>query len=178
MDVNRSAGETICLKLLHDCDADTLLRLPTGIFYAQGMKANVLFFDRRAGSAQAATPVASPSGCTTCAPTKHFTLKTKPLQRADLDEFVSLYRPGAIAQRQPTWSEAHPEGRWRCYDLEDLFARDKISLDLFSPKDGSLLDSDTLPDPDAIAAEDHRRPAQRPGADGRDPGGPLEPSPT
>jgi type I restriction enzyme M protein len=176
MDVNRSAGETICLKLLHNCEADTLLRLPTGIFYAQGMKANVLFFDRRAGSAQAATTVAS--GCTTCAPTKHFTLKTKPLQRADLDEFVSLYRPGAIAQRQPTWSEAHPEGRWRCYDLEDLFARDKISLDLFSPKDGSLLDSDTLPDPDAIAAEERRRPAQRPGADGRDPGGPLEPSPT
>jgi type I restriction enzyme M protein len=66
---------------------------------------------------------------------------------------VSLYRPGAIDQRQPTWSEATPEGRWRCYDLDDLLARDKISLDLFWLKDDSLLDSDNLPDPDVIAAE-------------------------
>jgi type I restriction enzyme M protein len=128
----------------------TLLRLPTGIFYAQGVKANVLFFDRRAGSAQAATRKLWIYDLRT---NKHFTLKTQPLQRADLDEFVSLYRPGAIDQRQPTWSEATPEGRWRCYDLDDLLARDKISLDLFWLKDDSLLDSDNLPDPDVIAAE-------------------------
>jgi type I restriction enzyme M protein len=128
----------------------TLLRLPTGIFYAQGVKANVLFFDRRAGSAKASTKRLWVYDLRT---NKHFTLKTNPLQRADLDEFVRLYQPGAIEQRQPTWSEANPEGRWRSYDLEDLLARDKISLDLFWLKDDSLLDSDNLLDPDLIAAE-------------------------
>jgi type I restriction enzyme M protein len=144
------AGEVIRRKLLHECDVHTLLRLPTGIFYAQGVKANVLFFDRRAGSAQASTRRLWVYDLRT---NKHFTLKTKPLQRTDLDEFVSLYKPGAIDQRQPTWSEQNPEGRWRSYDLEELQARDKISLDLFWLKDDSLLDSDNLPDPDVIAAE-------------------------
>jgi type I restriction enzyme M protein len=144
------AGEVIRRKLLHECDVHTLLRLPTGIFYAQGVKANVLFFDRRAGSAQASTRRLWLYDLRT---NKHFTLKTKPLQRTDLDEFVSLYKPGAIDQRQPTGSEQNPEGRWRSYDLEELQARDKISLDLFWLKDDSLLDSDNLPDPDVIAAE-------------------------
>jgi type I restriction enzyme M protein len=84
---------------------------------------------------------------------QHFTLKTKPLQPADLEEFVSLYQPGAIAERQPTWSEENPNGRWRAYELEELLARDKINLDLFWLKDESLLDADNLPDPDVIAAE-------------------------
>ena len=66
---------------------------------------------------------------------------------------MGLYKPGAIDQRQPTWSEEFPDGRWRCYELEDLLARDKISLDLFWLKDESLLDSDALPHPDVIAAE-------------------------
>jgi type I restriction enzyme M protein len=66
---------------------------------------------------------------------------------------VSLYKPGAIDQRQPTWSEQTPDGRWRTYELEDLLARDKISLDLFWLKDDSLLDSDNLPEPDVIASE-------------------------
>ena len=144
------AGEVIRLKLLHECDVHTLLRLPTGIFYAQGVKANVLFFDRRAGSAQASTKRLWVYDLRT---NKHFTLKTNPLQRSDLDEFVGLYKPGAIDQRQPTWSEEFPDGRWRCYELEDLLARDKISLDLFWLKDESLLDSDALPHPDVIAAE-------------------------
>jgi len=144
------AGETIRLKLLHECDVHTLLRLPTGIFYAHGVKANVLFFDRRAGSAQAATRRLWVYDLLT---NQHFTLKTKPLQRADLDEFMSLYGPGAIHHRQPTWSDASPDGRWRCYHLEDLLARDKISLNLFWLKDDSLLDSDSLPDPDLISAE-------------------------
>ncbi len=129
---------------------NTLLRLPTGIFYAQGVKANVLFFDRRAGSAQASTKRLWVYDLRT---NKHFTLKTNPLQRSDLDEFVGLYKPGAIDQRQPTWNEESPDGRWRCYALEELLARDKISLDLFWLKDESLLDSDNLPEPDVIAAE-------------------------
>ena len=73
--------------------------------------------------------------------------------RATVEEFVSLYQPGAIQQRQPTWSEQTPDGRWRCYELEDLLARDKISLDLFRLKDDSLLDSDILPEPDVIGSE-------------------------
>ena len=155
------AGEVIRLKLLHECDVHTLLRLPTGIFYAQGVKANVLFFDRRIGSAQASTKRLWVYDLRT---NKHFTLKTNPLQRADLDEFVSLYKPGAINQRQPTWSEQTLDGRWRCYELEDLLARDKISLDLFWLKDDSLLDSDNLPEPDVIAsaiAEDLRSVLER-----------------
>jgi type I restriction enzyme M protein len=66
---------------------------------------------------------------------------------------VALYKPGAIADRQPSWSEANPEGRWRAYGLEELLAGDKINLDLSWHKDDSLLDSDNLPDPDVIAAE-------------------------
>jgi type I restriction enzyme M protein len=144
------AGEVIRLKLLHECDVHTLLRLPTGIFYAQGVKANVLFFERRAGSPKAATRRLWVYDLRT---NRHFTLKTRPLQRADLEEFVSLYQPGAIDERQPTWSEANPDGRWRAYELEELLARDRINLDLFWLKDDSLLDSDSLPEPDLIAAE-------------------------
>jgi len=62
-------------------------------------------------------------------------------------------RTDAIDQRQPTWSEQTPAGRWRCYELEDLLARDKISHDLFWLKDESLLDSDNLPEPDVIPSE-------------------------
>jgi type I restriction enzyme M protein len=114
------------------------------------VKANVLIFDRRIGSAQSSTKRLWVYDLRT---NKHFTLKTNPLQRSDLDEFVSLYKPGAINQRQPTWSEQTLAGRWRCYELEDLLARDKISLDLFWLKDDSLLDSDNLPEPDVIASE-------------------------
>jgi type I restriction enzyme M protein len=114
------------------------------------VKANVLFFDRRAGSGQASTKRLWVYDLRT---NKHFTLKTNPLQRSDLDEFVSLYKPGATHQRQPTWSEQTPAGRWRSYELEDLLARDKISLDLFWLKDESLLDSDNLPELDVIASE-------------------------
>ena len=113
--------------------------------YAQGVKANVLFFERRAGSAQAATKRLWVYDLRT---NKHFTLKTRPLQPSDLEEFVQLYKPGTIAERQPTWSEANPEGRWRAYELEELLARDKLNLDLFWLKDESLLDADNLPDPD------------------------------
>ncbi len=105
----------------------TLLRLPTGIFYAQGVKANVLFFDRRAGSAQASTKRLWVYDLRT---NKHFTLKTNPLQRSDLDEFVSLYKPGAIDQRQPTWSDQTPEGRWRSYELDVIAS--EIAEDLRS----------------------------------------------
>jgi type I restriction enzyme M protein len=144
------AGETVRRKLLHECDVHTLLRLPTGIFYAQGVKANVLFFDRKPASPDPWTRKLWVYDLRT---NKHFTLKTNPLRRGDLEELVSLYKPGAHHQRTPTWSAENPEGRWRAYDYAALAARDKWSLDLFWLKDSSLLDSESLPDPDEIAEE-------------------------
>ena len=84
------AGETIRRKLLDSCDVHTLLRLPTGVFYAQGVKANVLFFDRKPASE---TPWTKWLWIYDLRTNKHFTLKTNPLKRADLDDFVSCYNP-------------------------------------------------------------------------------------
>jgi type I restriction enzyme M protein len=144
------AGETIRRKLLTECDVHTLLRLPTGIFYAQGVKANVLFFDRKPAATKPWTRKLWVYDLRT---NQHFTLKTNPLTRAHLDEFVSLYKPGAIDKRRATWSEKAPEGRWRSYTYDELIARDKCSLDLTWLKDDSLLDAENLPEPDEIAAE-------------------------
>jgi type I restriction enzyme M protein len=83
----------------------------------------------------------------------HFTLKTKPLKRADLDEFVECYRPENRHRRQPTWGDANPDGRWRCFGYEELAKRDKLNLDLFWLKDRSLEDAESLPDPDVLAQE-------------------------
>ena len=83
----------------------------------------------------------------------HFTLKENPLQRSDLDEFVTCYNPANRHDRRPTWSPDNPEGRWRSYTYEELVKRDKLNLDLFWLKDKSLEDSESLPDPDIIAAE-------------------------
>jgi type I restriction enzyme M protein len=144
------AGETIRRRLLAECDVHTLLRLPTGIFYAQGVKANVLFFDRKPASPKPWTRKLWVYDLRT---NQHFTLKTNPMKRASLDEFVALYKAGAPQKREATWSEANPEGRWRSYDYDELVSRDKCSLDLFWLKDDSLLDADNLPEPDVIAAE-------------------------
>lgn len=145
------AGETVRRKLLHECDVHTLLRLPTGIFYAQGVKANVLFFDRRAASEQAQTSKLWVYDLRT---NQHFTLKTNPLKRADLDEFVACYNPTNRHDRRATWDEAeNPTGRWRAYEYAELVAREKASLDLFWLKDEALEASANLPAPEVIAAE-------------------------
>ena len=137
------AGATIRRKLLAECDVHTLLRLPTGIFYAQGVKANVLFFDRKAGSDEVQTKDLWIYDLRT---NKHFTLKTRPLTRADLDDFVQSYRAGARNQRQES-------ERFRRFPYDELIARDKTSLDLFWLRDESLDDTDNLPAPGVIAAE-------------------------
>ena len=144
------AGEVVRRKLMHECDLHTLLRLPTGIFYAQGVKANVLFFDRRPGAKQAATKAVWIYDLRT---NKHFTLKENRLTRADLDDFVACYQPGSRQKRKATWSETSPQGRWRPYTFEEISARDKASLDIFWLRDESLEDSSTLPDPDVLAQE-------------------------
>jgi len=144
------AGETIRRKLLAECDVHTLLRLPTGVFYAQGVKANVLFFDKRPGSE---VPWTNRLWIYDLRTNKHFTLKTNPLARADLDEFVECFKPENRVQRVPTWTELNPEGRWRAFTYEELVARDKASLDIFWLKDKDLEDLDSLPEPDVLAEE-------------------------
>jgi type I restriction enzyme M protein len=137
------AGETVRRKLLDECEVHTLLRLPTGVFYAQGVKANVLFFDRRAGSERAATEKLWIYDFRT---NQHFTLKTNPLQREDLDEFVAIYNPANRHAR--TESE-----RFRAFSHDELVKRDKASLDIFWLRDDSIEDSENLPAPEVIAAE-------------------------
>jgi type I restriction enzyme M protein len=145
------AGETVRRKLLHECDVHTLLRLPTGIFYAQGVKANVLFFDKREGSDQAQTSKLWSYDLRT---NEHFTLKANPLKRADLDEFVKCYNPADRHTRKATWNEKkNPDGRWRAYSYDDLVGRDKASLDIFWLKDEALEASANLPAPSVIATE-------------------------
>ncbi|WP_243373307.1 class I SAM-dependent DNA methyltransferase [Geotalea sp. SG265] len=141
------AGETIRRKLLHECDVHTLLRLPTGLFYAQGVKANVLFFDKKPASE---TPWTKKLWIYDLRTNMHFTLKINPLQRKDLDEFVTLCNPANRHERTPTWSESSPDGRWRAYSYEEIIARDKASLDIFWLRDESLEDSDNLPEPGVI----------------------------
>ena len=144
------AGETVRKNLLKECDVHTLLRLPTGLFYAQGVKANVLFFDRKPGAKESWTKTVWVYDLRT---NKHFTLKTKRLTRTDLAEFVECYRPGDRHRRAGTWSDETPNGRWRPYSYDEIINRDKISLDLFWLRDESLEDSASLPDPHILAQE-------------------------
>ena len=144
------AGETVRRNLLKQCDVHTLLRLPTGIFYAQGVKANVLFFDAKPAQEQAWTKKLWVYDFRT---NMHFTLKTNSLKRADLDDFVKCYKPKTRHRRKSTWSEEEPQGRWRCYEYDDLLKRDKASLDIFWLRDKSLEESEDLPDPHVLAQE-------------------------
>jgi type I restriction enzyme M protein len=144
------AGETVRRNLMQQCDVHTLLRLPTGIFYAQGVKANVLFFDAKPAQEKPWTKKLWVYDLRT---NIHCTLKQNPLVRGDLDEFVECYKPGDRQKRRQNWSEKNPEGRWRAFDYEELIKRDKVNLDLFWLKDKSLEDSDDLPEPDLLAEE-------------------------
>jgi len=128
----------------------TLLRLPTGVFYAQGVKANVIFFDKKPAREKAWTRQLWIYDLRT---NQNFTLKTRQLQRSDLDEFVACYNPQNRMERQSTWSEENPEGRWRVFDYEELIARDKVNLDIFWLRDESLEDSANLPEPEVLAQE-------------------------
>ncbi len=146
------AGETIRRKLLHECDVHTLLRLPTGLFYAQGVKANVLFFDKKPAERNAVDEEA---------------LDLRPAHQQALhaqDQPAEARGPGRVraaattrrtaTTARPTWSAgADPDGRWRAYAYDELMARDKASLDIFWLRDETLADSDNLPPPDVIAQE-------------------------
>jgi len=144
------AGETVRRNLLQQFDVHTLLRLPTGIFYAQGVKANVFFFDAKPAQEKAWTSKLWVYDLRT---NMHFTLKTNPMKAADLADFVACYNPDNRHERKGTWGEDNAEGRWRCFDYDELLKRDKLNLDIFWLKDKSLEDSENLPEPDVLAQE-------------------------
>lgn len=145
------AGETIRRKILENTNLHTVLRLPTGIFYANGVKANVIFFDNKEASPNPWTKEVWYYDYRT---NIHHTLKKKPLHFENLKEFIKCYNPENRHKRKATWDEkTNPEGRWRNFTYEELIARDKTSLDLFWLKDKSLTDLDNLPEPDDLAEE-------------------------
>lgn len=129
------AGEVLRKKLLTDFNLHTILRLPTGIFYANGVKTNVLFFEK-------GSPTKETWFYDYRTGVKH-TQATKPLKRSDLDDFVSCYN---AKKRKETWSEETPVGRWRKYSVKELLARDKTSLDITWIKDKDDIEDVTLAD--------------------------------
>jgi type I restriction enzyme M protein len=137
------AGETVRRKLLQECDVHTLLRLPTGVFYAQGVKANVLFFDRKSA---AEAPWTRELWVYDLRTNTHFTLKQNPLRYEHLEGFVEAYKPEK--RRDRVESE-----RFKRFNYDELVQRDKVSLDLIWLRDDSLEDMDNLPPPDVIARE-------------------------
>lgn len=137
------AGEKIRRKLLENCDVHTILRLPTGIFYAQGVKANVVFFDAKPKDGQTHTKGIWFYDLRT---NKHFTLKTRTLKLDDLQDFISCYNPENRHERVAT-------ERFKFFSYEELMARDKASLDIFWLKDDSLENLDDLPPPEVMQQE-------------------------
>jgi type I restriction enzyme M protein len=136
-------GETIRKNLLSECDVHTILRLPTGIFYAQGVKANVVFFDRKPASE---TPWTLETWIYDLRTNKHFTLKQKPLTRSDLDDFVTCFQAADRSKRVET-------DRFKKFTYGELIARDKVNLDITWLKDDGEIDAADLPDPDILIAE-------------------------
>ena len=133
-------GERIRKDLLEKCNLHTILRLPIGIFYAQGVKTNVLFFTR--GKADKGN-------------TKEVWIydlrsdmpsfgKTNPLKPEHFNEFIACYADGDLSKREETYSEENPNGRWRRFGIEDIMARDKTSLDITWMKNNDDADDRTL----------------------------------
>ena len=139
----RGAGETIRQQLLNQFDVHTLLRLPTGIFYAQGVKANVLFFDKKPAREE---PWTQKLWIYDLRTNKRFTLKTNPLTDNDLQDFITVYNPDNRDARTET-------ERFRAFSYEELIEREHVNLDIFWLKDGSSEDSADLPAPDVLVAE-------------------------
>jgi type I restriction enzyme M protein len=144
------AGETVRKKLLETTEVHTILRLPTGIFYANGVKANVVFFDNKPSSKD---PWTKEIWFYDYRTNIHHTLKKNPLKLSDLQDFITCYNAKNRHKRKETWSETTPDGRWRKFSYDEIIGRDKTSLDITWLKDKSLADLDNLPDPDVLAEE-------------------------
>ena len=137
------AGETLRRRLLADFDLHTMLRLPTGIFYAQGVKANVLFFDKKPASEQPWTTEA---------------LGLRPAHQPALHaeaEPAAASAPRRVRRRLPAPARPRDERveseRWKSFTYDELIARDKVNLDITWLRDESLEDADNLPAPEIIA---------------------------
>ncbi len=128
---------------MENCDVHTVLRLPTGIFYAQGVKANVVFFDAKPKDGKVHTKGVWFYDLRT---NKHFTLKTRTLKLDDLQDFIHCYNPENGHQRIGN-------ERFKFFSYEDLLARDKARLDIFWLKDDSLDNLEDLPPPDVLQQE-------------------------
>lgn len=139
------AGVTIRKKMLEELDCHTLIRLPPGIFYAGGVKANVLFFNKKPARTDG-MPWTSKLWIYDFRTNVHFTLKKKQLARSDLNDFVRCYNAQNIFKRKET-------ARFKAYTYDDLIKRDKVSLDIFWLKDSSIANVDNLPPPEVIAGE-------------------------
>jgi len=136
-------GEALRRRLLTEFDVHTLLRLPVGIFYAGGVKANVLFFDKKPAGEK---PWTTKLWIYDFRTNQHFTLKERPMSRKHLDDFVECYKPGKRGERKET-------DRFKSFTYKELITRDKVNLDIFWLKDDSLEDAASLPEPVVIARE-------------------------
>ena len=134
-------GETVRRKLLNDFDLHTVLRLPTGIFYAKGVKANVIFFENKPASEEAHTEEVWYYDLRT---NKHFTLKRNPISFEDFEDFIDCYKPGNREAREET-------ERFKRYEYEELIERDNVDLDIAWLEDDSLQDVEELPEPEILA---------------------------
>jgi type I restriction enzyme M protein len=137
------AGEALRKRLLKEFDVHTLVRLPTGIFYAGGVKANVLFFDKKPAGDK---PWTTKLWVYDFRTNQHFTMKQNPLRREHLDEFVDVYKPGNRGKRKES-------ERFKAFTYEEIIARDKANLDIIWLKDDSLEDAADLPAPEILARE-------------------------
>jgi type I restriction enzyme M protein len=145
------AGETVRKKLLETTDVHTILRLPTGIFYANGVKANVIFFDAKPASKE---PWTKEIWYYDYRSNIHHTQKRNPLKFSDLKDFVDCYQPDNRHNRRELYHpQTNVDGRWRRYTYEEIISSDRASLDITWIKDKSLSDLDNLPDPDILASE-------------------------
>jgi len=144
------AGETIRKKLLEETNLHTILRLPTGIFYAQGVKANVLFFEKKPKTDDSVTKEIWFYDYRT---NIRHTPKKNPLRSEHLKDFVECYQPDNISKRVETWSTSNENGRWKKFTYDEIISRDKTNLDIFWLKDDNLIDLDNLPEPDALIDE-------------------------
>jgi len=144
------AGESVRKELLRSTELHTILRLPTGIFYKPGVKANVLFFNNKPASKN---PWTTDIWIYDFRTNIHFTPKKNPMKLENLQDFIKLYNPANRDKREETYSEGNPEGRWRKFTYDEIIKRDKTSLDIFWLKDKSLADLDNLPDPDVLALD-------------------------
>jgi type I restriction enzyme M protein len=144
------AGETVRKKLLNDTNLHTILRLPTGVFYAHGVKANVLFFEKDQNSRLPATKEIWYYDYRT---NIRHSPKKSPLRYEHLGEFLKCYHPEDITKRKETWNKGNEEGRWRKFNYSELIGRDQTNLDIFWIKDDNLIDLENLPEPEILIDE-------------------------